>query len=1186
MWPRKRRWITACYHPFCVGVVALLFIVYKFFPSVFALLVNSSPVIVCTSLLLGILLGFVRSNVSENEEDDDLIDASSSLENESVANDLVAKNEEKFKVGSCGGSKRATKRMTVKTIVLGGSKLNEPDQADATSVYPVEEDNNLIEDKHAARRLAEDLIEASEGIGCAEKITTVLGASADETKLERCHDSCSDSSWNHINHKDASSDSEYDGTDISNSSVANAVPILDELDPLVTKDNSEDDSVAFSESHVSDDGSTEDEAENQDDEDDEEAQEEKDDGNKVVVTWTADDQKNLMDLGKSELERNRWLENLIAKREAKKATEKNLIDLDDNIEETSQAYAQLPSISAPRRNPFDLPYDSDESIPGSAPSVLLPRRNPFDLSYEQIYDEGNSNQELVAVPQRDMFIRRHESFSVGASFFSDFKVEKRASRFKAYFGAEKNEPQETAYAGLHRESSGSSDSKLSSTSESDAVSSVIDQEHQKDLLLGSGSSTTHETIPIEQNSQSLEDVKSADVQQVESQMNIINDHTTHSSDSVLMEQTHQANEIFGTANDDTSRDLVLNLADSFAERAEVIDEEYESSSSTPSEAEKNTPDLEQMSDGPSKGSTASSKTIVADSDVVNVETDHVHDSHIVEPVYDSSPTATERSHSNSAHDEAFCIAGKKLFVELLCHYKGGSPSSATAERTISSGGGTEESLTSTQGTLWVVPLSLAFVDQNESVSREISIIKELDVIGDELSKVHEDFGGPILPVLPDPAARQSMLGSNLSSVEIQPNRVFDCFYMPSVDLFGRKFCDFTNLLDFRHLVLMYFELQKSFNCEGFIKVRGKNLSVWRTNSIKMQPKARVYADPSLDLDEFERLPDSIVLLIFNKVADVRSLGRCSAVSKRFNSLVYLVNDVYLKIDHVVTIDGDCDDPLSPSSPRHRRVFSNFVKLILSTLLKPFHNLRSTNGGNKAIVPQLSHHSPAQVLKNFAHVRNLRIELPAGEVATEEGVLLKWRAEFGSTIQNCVIFGGTRVDRKPVFSEHESPVEDSGSIPDSFYTNGGLKLRVVWTINSLIAASTRHYLLQPIIKDHPTLKSLVLADADGQGTLNMGVEQLKEFREKPLIASAASSRTQVPASNMKLKYSPYLDLPGGMALQGATLVTIKPSSDGSSGTNTNTTESDTFIFGAFEGPFKAAAKSLMKRRTYLLEMNGF
>lgn len=354
----------------------------------------------------------------------------------------------------------------------------------------------------------------------------------------------------------------------------------------------------------------------------------------------------------------------------------------------------------------------------------------------------------------------------------------------------------------------------------------------------------------------------------------------------------------------------------------------------------------------------------------------------------------------------------------------------------------------------------------------------------------------------------------------------------------------------------------------------------------MQPKARVFADPSPDLDQFDCLPDSIVLLIFNKLSDVRSLGRCSAVSKRFNSLIFLVHDVYIKIDRVVTVDGDSDDPFGPSSPRHRNLFSNFLKLMLVTLLKPFHNLRSTNGGNKPVFPQVSHHSPAQVLKNFTHVRNLSIELPAGDVGTEEGVLLKWRAEFGSTLQNCVILGGTRTDHKPVSAEHESSVEESGSIPEAFYTNGGLKLRVVWTISSLIAASTRHYLLRPIIKDHPTLKSLILTDADGQGTLSMGEEQLKEFREKPLAASAASNRTQVPASNMKLKYAPSLELPGGMALQGATLVTIQPSSDGSSGSNTSRSGTDAFISGAFDGPFKAAVKTLMKRRTYLLEMNGF
>ncbi|EHA8588583.1 F-box protein [Cocos nucifera] len=354
----------------------------------------------------------------------------------------------------------------------------------------------------------------------------------------------------------------------------------------------------------------------------------------------------------------------------------------------------------------------------------------------------------------------------------------------------------------------------------------------------------------------------------------------------------------------------------------------------------------------------------------------------------------------------------------------------------------------------------------------------------------------------------------------------------------------------------------------------------------MQSKTRIHADPSLNEDHFDRIPDSLVLLIFNKLADVRSLGRCSAVSKRFNSLVPLVHDVYVKIDRVVTVDGDPDEALNLCSPKPRNLLSHLLKLMFLTVLKPFHHLQNTNGGNKPLLPQLSHHSPAQVLKNFTHIRSLRIELPAGDVGTEDGVLLKWRAEFGSTLQNCVILGGTRMDRKPASSNQEQSVEDNGSIPESFYTNGGLKLRVVWTISSLIAASTRHYLLRQIIKDHPTLRSLVLTDADGQGTLSMGIEQLKEFREKPLAASASSCRTQVPASNMKLRYAPYLELPEGMGMQGATLVAIKPAGEGSSCNTSSRKEAEAFVSGAFDGPFKAAAKALVKRRTYLLEMNGF
>jgi hypothetical protein len=109
-----------------------------------------------------------------------------------------------------------------------------------------------------------------------------------------------------------------------------------------------------------------------------------------------------------------------------------------------------------------------------------------------------------------------------------------------------------------------------------------------------------------------------------------------------------------------------------------------------------------------------------------------------------------------------------------------------------------------------------------------------------------------------------------------------------------------------------------------------------------------------------------------------------------------------------------------------------------------------------------------VLKNFSSIRNLRMELPVSDVGTDDGVLLKWKAVFGSTLQTCVILGGTKLDHAhagphpppppTTAPDHDASLsqQGDGSIPESFYTNGGLKLRVVWTISSLIAAATRRY----------------------------------------------------------------------------------------------------------------------------------
>ncbi|KAB2029308.1 hypothetical protein ERO13_D05G149900v2 [Gossypium hirsutum] len=388
----------------------------------------------------------------------------------------------------------------------------------------------------------------------------------------------------------------------------------------------------------------------------------------------------------------------------------------------------------------------------------------------------------------------------------------------------------------------------------------------------------------------------------------------------------------------------------------------------------------------------------------------------------------------------------------------------------------------------------------------------------------------------------------------------------------------------------------------------------------------VYSDPihgthPEPIDHFDRLPDSLLLLVFNMIGDVKALGRCCVVSRRFHALVPQVENVVVRVDCVIS-DDDCS-PSSSVKSRAAGPFSTLFRLVFGGIVKPLQalgqflgperpslnktlNTSSSSslsvglgGGEDGEMDQggVTHHSPTQVLRNFNELRFLRIELPGGELGIDDGVLLKWRADFGSTLDSCVILGAASVFNNVHFQvpghgndgfciNNGSNVgngDDNGSIPESFYTNGGLKLRVVWTISSLIAASARHYLLQSIIAEHKTLDSLVLTDADGQGVLCMNGEQLEELRVKPLSASSASKRTLVPALNMRLWYAPHLDLPDGVVLQGATLVAIRPSEQSASKKEVSDAS---WLSSAFEEPYGTAAKMLVKRRTYCLEMNSF
>lgn len=387
----------------------------------------------------------------------------------------------------------------------------------------------------------------------------------------------------------------------------------------------------------------------------------------------------------------------------------------------------------------------------------------------------------------------------------------------------------------------------------------------------------------------------------------------------------------------------------------------------------------------------------------------------------------------------------------------------------------------------------------------------------------------------------------------------------------------------------------------------------KMGSLRPDLGCRVFPEP---VDHFDCLPDSLVILVFNKIGDVKALGRCCVVSKRFHALVSQVENVVVKVDCVIS-DDDASSSASAdddAARRSRHSVSSLLRLAFSGLLKPLQSfsqfiatsarcdaVSSALGDDDFDQDDVTHHSPSQVLKNFSEIKFLRIELPSGELGIEDGVLLKWRADFGSTLENCAILGAAKefppstpannVNNSipipiPTLPE-QAPASNNAAIDgngeNEFHTNGGLKMRVVWTISSLIAASARHYLLQPIIAEHKTLDRLVLTDASGQGILSMNREQLEELRVKPLLASAASKRTMVPALNMRLWYAPHLELPDGTVLKGASMVVIRPSEQ----LRKDVVGSDeNLVASLFEEPYGTAVRMLMKRRTYCLEMNSF
>ncbi|KAI8001651.1 F-box protein [Camellia lanceoleosa] len=113
------------------------------------------------------------------------------------------------------------------------------------------------------------------------------------------------------------------------------------------------------------------------------------------------------------------------------------------------------------------------------------------------------------------------------------------------------------------------------------------------------------------------------------------------------------------------------------------------------------------------------------------------------------------------------------------------------------------------------------------------------------------------------------------------------------------------------------------------------------SSVRPDLTTKVYPEPytsssSDEIYHFDLLPDSILLLIFNKIGDVKALGRCCVISRRFYTLVPQVKNVVVHVDCVIS-DDDASFA-SGSSDKSHGAFSNLFRFIFGGIVKPLQAL--------------------------------------------------------------------------------------------------------------------------------------------------------------------------------------------------------------------------------------------------------
>ncbi|KAI3692658.1 hypothetical protein L6452_32479 [Arctium lappa] len=260
------------------------------------------------------------------------------------------------------------------------------------------------------------------------------------------------------------------------------------------------------------------------------------------------------------------------------------------------------------------------------------------------------------------------------------------------------------------------------------------------------------------------------------------------------------------------------------------------------------------------------------------------------------------------------------------------------------------------------------------------------------------------------------------------------------------------------------------------------------------------AGEEAEVVHINRLPDELLLLIFTKLNNARSLCICNLVSKRFSAVVQQTPSIFLTFPH-------------------RQSNENLPKKLFNYLSKSFFRKPPPNKFDGALFQ-----SAVDSLNHFQNIRNLRIELPSFQ---QDDSIIKWHAEFGRDLNLCVILFATSLHDQTTSSNHQ--IQN----PDTLLTNQLLQSRIASANQCFREATWRQHVLRHVVENHrQTLDTAEISDSSKKGRVVMnGKQQLHDLLDPEV---------KLPASGYgKLWHVQLLRLPeSGRVLHGVTVVAIR------------------------------------------------